>query len=249
MDIITICDQNWISNHLTRFIKLGQRAMPDAKFHALIVSNDRIKHPTLDLFDSVRFCKEKEQTGYLYWNELRYSLLKRFKLSECLYVDPDVDIFADISDIAEMHPKAELMAVRSPVTPAGFDELFALLGISPATPSDPVINSGMMYLRRDLLKEYKAASKRAMDAGFNPRMIGNVSFSIMQRTLPPGSFGEIPYHYGLIWWDEQTSMLQENGMTASAWMLAKTVHYCNDQGKEYRAWKDGTWLYLNKQGA
>jgi hypothetical protein len=240
MNVVTISDVSWVPNHLTRFIKLGRRAMPDAKFHLLLVSDMRIKHATLDRFDTVRYVKEDHsKPGYLYFNELRFSLLKRFKISELLFIDPDVDIFTDLSDVALLSA-APLLWVRSPIEPNGFSGLMRLLGLAEGPPWG---NCGMLYMRQSFNREYKRAADKVVSTDFNPRMCGNAAFNAMLRMLPDGTHFEIPYIYDVIWWDTQTMLKNKDGMVVSAYQLAKAIHYCNENGKKRRAQVDGRWIW------
>lgn len=238
MNIITIVNTDWIPDHLSRFIKLAKLAMPDHKYYALIVGEE-MTHPVLDAFDVVEFVPPQDDVGYLYFNRLRFSLLSRFNIDECLYIDADVDIYAPISDIPNIS-KAQIMACRSPVEPQGFSGLMKLIGLDD---QPPWINAGMIYMRTDMLDVYDAAAEAVKAAEFEPRMIGNASFNAMWRGLPDDLKCEIPYHYGCIWWDTQSVMQARSGEMCRAYDLARTLHFCNDQGKKRRAEIDGRWVY------
>jgi hypothetical protein len=264
LNVVTICDMNpnWVTFHLPRFLRLAKRAMPYAKYYLVLCCDDGRQMcggvtgllandlPLLNDFDQVHYVKtDKEQPGYLFFNDLRFSLLERFGLDECLYVDADVDIMADISDIPAMSRDAQLMYCISPITPQGFEGLMRLVGVS-AEP--PYVNAGMLYLRKDLQAEYRRAAQLAVQAQFNPRMIGNASFNIMQRMLPAEAQHEIPYTYGLIWWDKAKSksgitveVSLPNGPTiaSTCYAAAKALHFCNDHGKQERIRREKEWIW------
>ena len=253
MHVITICDTNpeWLDFHLYRFIRLARRAMPTATYHALIVAPygpepNAKTHKALKLFDDVRFVLPQEQVGYLYFNALRYSLLERFGLDECLYVDPDVDIFADLSDIPKQ-PES-LLWCRSPVEPDGMGALVGNLELGGRlTDGNGEVwpNSGMLYMRRDFLDEYEKAAALVHQSGYNPRMIGNAAFMVMCRMLEDGTHAEMPYLNDVIWWEQfqPQTMVEDGRFRATAYAAAKAVHYCNDQGKACRKDIDAGWVY------
>lgn len=242
MNIVTIIDQNWLDNELVRFVNYAGRAMPKTyttpshnitiemnKYYLVVVyaNKDHLKklkkNPILAFFEKVSWVKkDPEKPGYLQYNILRFSLLKRFKLDECLYTDADVDICADLSGIARESPKP-LLWMKSPCAINGMGELLQLLGLNGEhTDQNPHHNAGMLYMRQDFAKEYKAAAARVVGK-YEPRMIGNAAFNVMIRTMDAKLHHKAPYKYDVIWWD--------NKQLATA--LA--VHYCNDQGKKKRA--------------
>ena len=253
MNIVTICDTNpdWLDFHLLRFIRLARRAMPDATYHALIVAPygpepNAKTHDSLKLFDVVRFVQPEQQIGYLHYNALRYGLLERFGLSECLYVDPDVDMFAP--PIIPDQGKADIRWCRSPVCPAGMDGLITKLGLSgqlvDGEGREIWPNSGMLYLRRDHLDKYMTAAGHVHRAGYDPRMIGNASFMVMCRMFRDMT-AEMPYQNDVIWWERDNPVTQviHGNMRASAYTIARGVHYCNDHGKAVRRAIDAGWVY------
>ena len=217
LNIVTITtgDPDWLGFHCKRFVRLAKRAMPHAKYHILVVSDKHItkkqikEHDVLSRFDVVKSVRPKKQVGYSFFNELRYSLLRRFKLDECLYIDPDVDICADMSPVRDMS-KANIGWVRSPVCPQGFDGLINMLNLGgkvlDGQKKEIWNNSGMLYLRKDYLKEYRAAVNDCIKAEFTPRMIGNAAFNVMLRRLDAKDHYEIPYEYGVIWWERYEPM-------------------------------------------
>jgi hypothetical protein len=228
--------------------------MPDATYHALIVApygpDPQAKtHSALSRFDEVKYVLPEDQVGYLHFNALRYSLLKRFGLDECLYVDPDVDIFASMEDIPDQS-QADILWCRSPVEPAGMGALLKRLRIDgKLTEGDGKEiwpNSGMLYLRKDYLELYWAAAQEVLKTGYDPRMIGNAAFMVMCRMMDPSKHAEMPYSNDVIWWEEHnpvTRVANSNGLHTTAFAIARAVHYCNDQGKAKRREIDELWVY------
>lgn len=248
MNICTIIDENWLDFHAERFIRLALRAMPkryidkpmgvdielNTYYLVIVHRSDKKKlaeHPVVKKFDHVSWVKhDAEKPGYLQYNALRFSLLKRFKLDEVLYMDADVDIWANLKDIPR-ESDADLLWCKSPCEIAGMADLLQLVGLDGSyTEAMPHHNAGLLYMRKDFAKEYQAAAQKAIDAQYTPRMIGNGAFNIMVRSLKPEQHAQMPYKYGHIWWDNE----RKN--------TALTTHYCNDKGKEFRKYLDSKWV-------
>ena len=229
LDVVTICNAAWLDTHTARFIHLGRRAMPDARFHLLFVGSKAkcAASATPDQFDSVKVVpdKTKGQPGYLGYNEPRYTLCERFGLDEVVYIDPDVDIVADISHITDDCP-ASLGWCRSPVEPAGFADAMCKCSLSV-----PRVwaNSGTLVMRGNFGEAYEAASTLAAASGVDPRMVGNFAFSVMLQYRGV-EHCEIPYKYGTIWWDRDN------------FARAQCLHYCNDKGKQRRVALASVWV-------
>ncbi len=247
MNIVTIVDSNWVNNHLGRFATLASRAMPKQyyvrqhditidlnKYFVVVVcepgtKDDMAGNQVLAFFDEVHIVdREDGHPGYLQYNSIRFSLLERFGIDECLYTDADVDIFADISAIPKVS-QAPLLWARSPCAIDGMDGLLSLLGL-PVGDDMPHHNAGTLYMRRDFKSEYEAAAARVVKTDYTPRMIGNAAFNVMVRSLPEDAHAEMPYKFGTIWWDAENLG------------KANLVHFCNDHGKAKRAWLDSVWV-------
>jgi len=229
VDLVTISNTEWLDGHTARFVYLARRAMPDARVHLLHIGseNELARCPVLDEFDSVKSCEPSENIGpgYLGYNAPRYGLCSLFGLDEVVYIDPDVDIVADISHILD-DCEGALGWCRSPVEPDGFGEAMDKCGL----PRPKVwANSGTLVLRGDFYDQYAMASELAVASGVSDRMVGNFSFSVM---LQSGGVDhrEIPYKYGTIWWDK------------SNYARALALHYCNDKGKARRMALDSVWI-------
>jgi len=138
-----------------------------------------------------------------------------------------------------------LLWVRSPIEPDGFGGLMAKLGLDGKLPC--FCNSGMLYLRRDFLKEYRAAAAECERVGFNPRMIGNAAFNVMLRRMDSGDHAESPYYNDVLWHerDNPIVLIRQNGRDLPAYHFARAVHYCNDHGKQRRHEVDADWIYCD----
>lgn len=250
MNIVTIIDENWLNTHLVRFVNLAAKAMPKEQYgsyngavipmndyYMIVVYSDKAKLaeikklPIISFFKKVSYVlKDQEAPGYMQYNALRFSLLKRFKLDECLYSDADVDVFADLSPIAK-ESDASLLWMRSPCEVNGFGPLLQLLGLNGEhTDKNPHSNAGMLYIRKDYAKKYEAACERVAATDANPRMIGNAAFNVMLRSMDPKLHAKVPYKYDVIWWDYEK------------WPEALAIHYCNDEGKKERERREALWV-------
>lgn len=253
MNVVTIADATWVKTEIPRYISLAQRAMPSSAGHKHFLiavcpmdkTAEVTEHPAAKMFDHVELVPPEAEPnklpGYGYFNALRYDMLDRLGIPEGLYVDPDVDIFWDLSELPGLNP-AKILWTRSPFEPEGFAPAMKLLGV-PDT--EPWMNSGFLYLRGNFLAEYKQALTDLAAINFNPRMFGNCAFNVMARRLAPAIHAEVPYIYNVIWHDQQTTVIdQSTNEKYLAWDLALSLHYCNDGGKAYRRMKDATWVYL-----
>jgi len=227
MNVVTICNTEWLDTHTERFIRLARRAMPDASYTLVHVGKpkDAAKSKTANKFDRVVSAVEKKATGYLHYNAIRYTLCETLGMDEVVYIDPDVDIVADISHILE-DCEDDIGWCRSPVEPAGFGDAMLSLGLGNYP---PWANSGTLVIRGNFSDEYLAAAEKLVSIKFTPRMIGNAAFSVMLRQGGI-SHSEIPYKYGTIWWDNEHLP------------MAQCVHYCNDHGKARRMALDAVWV-------
>lgn len=250
MNIVTIIDENWLDNHMLRFMNLALRAMPQTEtaplskrvltlntYYLVVVYSKKedLKAmkalPLMKFFEKVSYVlKEPDAPGYMQYNALRFSLLKRFKLDECLYMDADVDICKSLHEIAG-ESDAPLLWCKSPCEIKGFRGLLNLLGLNGEhTDENPHSNAGMLYIRKDYKKEYLAACERVAATDVDPRMIGNAAFNVMIRTMKPKQHAKAPYKYGVIWWDNKNLN------------TALSVHFCNDNGKAKRIMLESVWV-------
>jgi len=221
LNVATICNAGWLNTHTARFIQLARKAMPDANFSLLYVGeSDALKaSKTPDRFDRVleATIADKDAPGYLAYNAPRYGLCSLMDCETVVYLDPDIDVLADISALPDECDTA-LGWCRSPVEPAGFAEAMRACGV----PDGGIwSNSGTLLLRGDYSEQYAAASQMAIKSGIDPRMVGNAAFSVMLRAGMV-DHAEIPYKYGSIWWDQTN------------YSRALCLHYCNDKGKARR---------------
>ena len=228
LTVATISNAAWMDTHTERFIRLARRAMPDAEFALVYVGKDKdiAKSKTPAMFDRmITTPDDNTAQGYLHYNAIRYRLCSGLGVDEVVYIDPDVDIVSDISAITE-DCTASLGWCRSPVEPAGFADACRKMGLSGDA---PWANSGTLVMRGDFDEAYAKAADDVAAVGFDPRMIGNLSFSAMLR-VGGVDHQEIPYKYGSIWWDYANLP------------KALCVHYCNDNGKARRMMLDRVWV-------
>ena len=229
LNVATICNADWLDTHTERFIRLARRAMPDANFTLLYVGeSDALKaSKTPDQFDRVLTATiaDTDAPGYLAYNAPRYGLCSLMDCDTVVYLDPDIDVLADISALPD-ESETTLGWCRSPVEPAGFADAMKACGVPDG---GTWTNSGTLLLRGDYSEQYAAASVLAIKSGIDPRMVGNAAFSVMLRAGMV-DHDEIPYKYGSIWWDRDRLS------------RALCVHYCNDKGKARRMQLDGVWV-------
>jgi len=229
LNVATICNAEWLDSHTLRFIHLCRRAMPDASYTLLYIGDgDALKaSKTPDLFDHVHSATvaDKDAPGYLSYNAPRYGLCSLMDCDEVLYLDPDIDVVADISAVAD-DCKSSLGWCRSPIEPGGFAA--AMQKVEKPAPK-VWANSGTLLLRDDFSKQYADAAQLAVESGITSRLVGNFAFSVM---LQSGGINhsEIPYKYGSIWWDK------------SNFARACCLHYCNDRGKARRNALSSVWV-------
>jgi hypothetical protein len=69
-----------------------------------------------------------------------------------------------------------------------------------------------------------------------------MAFNVLLRQNPE-LHAELPYKYGVIWWDHNTQAQNPKGERVPAYALANTLHFCNDQGKKARAERERMWIW------
>lgn len=162
MNIVTICSTNWI-DHLDRFLYFAKKAMPMANIHVLLVYSKaqdttdflvKVKDTLLTLVKAVRFTTEIEMPGRLmFYDYVRSELLNAFHLTEALYVDVDVDILQDVSDLPTLAPDAEIMACLDPYGPTNSVQVaFKQYDITWGGLNYQI---GALYMRQSFEQEFK----------------------------------------------------------------------------------------------
>jgi hypothetical protein len=255
--IATMCDIQWVKTHLLRFIRLGRRAMPDARFCVAIMHDGQIPpigswlpewstktevSKVLDLFDRVAQIKpeQDDDARRRQANRVRMQFCEVFDVPELLFIDADVDIYATIADVPKMNTKPVGWCM-SPVMHQDWVATAKTIGYK--TDKVPCANNGMLFLRGDCSKPYRAAERVADGLMLNPRIKGLVTFNIMLHENPEAHW-QIPYHYGHIWWDTTTKVKnQSDGQVVCVHEVARTSHFCGDGGKQARQNKDSLWAY------
>jgi hypothetical protein len=172
------------------------------------------------------------------YNTRRMGLGDLFGVDEYLYVDADVEILADISDIPDKTDKA-LAWCPSPVMNHDWPPIAKTFGYD----MDYVANNGLLYVRGDLREQYSAVYHRLKTEMLTPaRTRGMMAMNVLLRERPELSH-MLEYIYGVIWWDTERMAKNQHGQEAPIMALAKTVHYCNDKGKAKMAERDGLWIW------
>lgn len=242
MNIVTVCDASWTQNHLLRFVKLTKRAMPDAVIHLILVSNTDVpdKQGIMQMVTRCEIVEPKKNADEQrdYYNAVRLEAGQLFGLDEYLYMDTDVDVYASLHEIPEISEKP-LAWCRSPTINEDWAAVCKIYGWEP----DPMANNGLLYIRQNQFLEYQIAVDELSKMVVQPRTRGMLAFNVMLRKNPELHV-ELPYPFGVIWWDTKTMVTNtQTGEQISAFTVAKTLHYCSDEGKKARAQKDMLWFY------
>jgi len=248
LTIVTQCDAQWIPSHLRRFLKLAKRAMPEAQLCLALYTPGAA--PIMDetgacadvwaMLDQVELLPlpATAELARDEYNTIRMGMGHLFGVDEYLYMDADVDVFADLSDIPGKSEK-RLMWCQSPVMNADWPPIAKTFGYDMGV----VANNGLLYVRGDLRKEYCEALDIVTNDMLTPqRTRGMMAFNVMLRKYPELS-AMLEYIYGVIWWDGKTMVQNPAAGTAPAYAAAKTLHYCNDAGKAERAKRDERWVW------
>jgi hypothetical protein len=99
------------------------------------------------LFDTVKVVKRTAVPGRLaYYDRLRSALPVLCNVPGVLYIDPDTDVMADLSDIPGLVGSAAMGWVRNPTVMPFVREYHARIGVS----SDACIEPGMLYVNANL---------------------------------------------------------------------------------------------------
>jgi hypothetical protein len=225
MNIITICNaDDWVGTHLTRFVHMIRKVMPDAKLYWLIpilgpeppeliahLKKQGAKH-----FEVVKTVKKQEIRGrLLYYDFLRSGLLDIFKLSEGLYIDPDTDVLEDLSELTTTAPDADLLWVPN-VLP--MDLVPKALKANNLDPAGPYLEEGFMYMRRSFKQQCEDVLNN-WKIDFNSFAPGMEMWNIVARTC--NSY-MLPQEYNVTAWGVEY------------FGRAKTIHFTGSQPKSNR---------------
>jgi hypothetical protein len=157
MNIVTICTiDDWMSTHLTRFVHFAQKAAEEVKIHVAVPTRNEpgetiqaVRNVLEDAGLVVRFIKQQDVAGrLLYFDMLRSAALDIFGLDAALYVDPDVDILDDVSDMQSYD--GDLLWVPDVLTMAQLAPQLRALEIVP-----PIPNCGFLHMRRSFKQDFE----------------------------------------------------------------------------------------------
>ena len=208
MNVVTIASNSWMP-HVERFAQLLRESTPDVKLYLLQLKSDQEEDWKAPLGGPLSMCcagvdyvSSSDPTNLLQYDILRASLLQRFGLREALYMDPDVDVVGDLSELQDMHTDKALMLVKSPIAVPQVNEHIETL--ADVRILDHVhYNIGTMYMRKldnsysyfqDIMQPLMT-SVRFKAAEF---MAGTALWNAMLWPDLRGAWVELPYEYGTL---------------------------------------------------
>ncbi len=156
MHIATISDlDGWIPTQCKRFVTSCRRYMPRCILHLVApaptpkqaAKAGQYHVQAQQLFDTVKVVKRTEVPGRLaYYDRLRTALPLLCNVPGVLYMDPDTDVMADLSEIPELVGAAAMGWVRNPLGMGFVKEYQEKIGVD----TDSCIEEGMIYVNANL---------------------------------------------------------------------------------------------------
>lgn len=227
LDIVTICKaDHWLDDVLPRFAALvDANCSGTVRRHLLLLTapetpaedEGRLAAALLarGWYSVVCESPTDEQAGrrLLLFDSLRARLPGTFGLRECLYMDPDTDVVADLQGIQSIAPDADLLWVANPLCLEPVVADLRRHGLEPAGGAAPpvLMEPGFLYLRRDLDGEFAAAAARHPEV--NEFVPGSSYWNFVMRALGPRAV-RLPDEFNRTFWD-----------VPAAATRARTVHY------------------------
>lgn len=216
--VATIITDDWIDSHLVRWVRYIRKNVKDAKLYLFYAQGkgEYRKHPVLAEFEIIDIFDGIPNRHWL--NAVRMGATKTFGVDEILYLDADCDVLADLN---ELKCEKELGCVKSPVIHNELKRVNTAMG---GAILRNCMNNGLIYMKRDFTDEYETAWEQVARHMPKNRIAGTVVFNMMLK-----DYEELPYEYGVIWWDTQNML------------SARIIQYCNDQGQAKRTELEDVW--------
>jgi hypothetical protein len=213
MNLVAITTDNFVDEHLVRWLRYVSEYAPDAKKYLFYLGEGMdTKFPGLsEQFEKVVTLPFEDRAQF---NRVRMSATTYFDIEDCVYCDIDCDILDDLSEIPALMGDKALGCVASPANHKDWNKMCADEGWDLTE-----YNNGLLYMSEDWGERYDWAVK-AVEGKANPRIEGTISFNYMLKQTD--DWVALPDSMGCIWWD------------STSFPTAKVVQYCNDNGQRKR---------------
>ncbi len=225
LDVATISKADeWVERMLPRFVAHVRAACSGTvRLHLLLLIDAEAADAdataaarALTLFDRVverPFVDPFPGQRLLVFDAARAGLTTLLGVPELLYLDPDTDVVEDLQGIQRIAPEADLLWVANPLPLQPVLDDLARHGFAgrDTAGSEPPVEPGFLYLRRDLTGEFAAIRQRYPEVHrFAP---GSTYWTMLARTLGARAT-RLPDAFNRTFWD-----------VPAAAATAKSVHF------------------------